>query len=114
MKEERGKEGGGLSALGSFFMRIYSRVARNPYLFTVSQKFASLGAGLVSPFSDYVRLPALTGWGYSKDLPKFAGKTFRDRWNQLDNKTGKQIDRYTSKQDNVIEHNGDQKLRGKD
>ena len=25
-------------------------------------------------------MPAFTGWGYSKDLPKFAGKTFRERF----------------------------------
>jgi len=25
-------------------------------------------------------LPAFTGWGYSKDLPRFAGKTFRERF----------------------------------
>jgi hypothetical protein len=27
-----------------------------------------------------MRLPAFTGWGYSKDMPRFAGQTFRDRW----------------------------------
>jgi len=27
-----------------------------------------------------MRLPAFTGWGYSKDLPRFAGKTFRARY----------------------------------
>lgn len=46
----------------------------------LSQKFAWLGTTLLAPFSDHVRLPAFTGWGYSKDLPRFAGKTFRERF----------------------------------
>ncbi len=111
--EGKKKEGDGLSTLGKLFMKTYSRVARSPRLFAVSQRFAALGTRLVSPSNDYLRLPALTGWGYSKDLPKFAGKTFRDRWNQLDNNRGKQVDRYTGKQDNGSEHNGDQELRDK-
>jgi hypothetical protein len=28
-------------------------------------------------------MPAFTGWGYSKDLPKFASKPFRTRWQKL-------------------------------
>jgi len=70
----------GLSPLSTFFLKIYSRVATHPELFTLTQKFAWLGTYLASPFSDYVHLPAFTGWGYSKDLPKFAGKTFRERY----------------------------------
>jgi L-lactate dehydrogenase complex protein LldG len=64
-------------------MQMYSLVARSPHLFAVSQKFAALGTRLVSPFSEYVALPPVTGWGYSKDLPRFAGKTFHDRWGRL-------------------------------
>jgi L-lactate utilization protein LutC len=30
-------------------------------------------------------MPAFTGWGYSKDFPKFAGKTFRERWTGIQN-----------------------------
>ncbi len=84
----------GLSWLGKFFLRMYSRVARSPRLFPLSQRFAALGTRLASPFSDYVRLPAFTGWGYSKDLPRFAGKTFRSRWNSLSENASKPVDRY--------------------
>lgn len=52
----------------------------HPGLFAISQRFAALGTRLVSPFSTMVRLPAVTGWGYSKDLPKFASKPFRARF----------------------------------
>jgi L-lactate dehydrogenase complex protein LldF len=81
-KKEKRKEGGGLSTFGKFFLQIYSRVARSPRLFAVSQRFAALGMQLLSPFSGYVHLPAFTGWGYSKDLPRFARKTFRERFEE--------------------------------
>lgn len=84
--------GGGLSWISRLFLKTYSRIATHPRLFALSQKFASLGTFLLSPFSGYVRLPAFTGWGYSKDLPRFAGRTFRERY------TGGQVDRYTGKQ----------------
>jgi hypothetical protein len=72
--------GAGLSAASRFFLRMYSRVARSRRLFTVSQKFAALGSFLLAPFSPWIHLPAATGWGYSKDFPRFAGKTFRERY----------------------------------
>jgi L-lactate dehydrogenase complex protein LldF len=99
-REGKKKEGGGLSPLGELFMKTYSLVARSPQLFTLSQKFAALGTRLISPFSDYVPLPAFTGWGYSKDLPRFAGKTFRERFAELqvDRYTGIQVDRETGTQ----------------
>lgn len=89
---------GGLSNLSKIFLRMYSRVARSPRLFAISQRFASLGTRLVSPFSDYAHMPAFTGWGYSKDLPRFAGTTFRGRWNRLDENVSRSVDTYTSKQ----------------
>ena len=82
-------EGGGLSTVGRLFMQIYSRFARSPRLFTLSQRFASLGSNLVSPFSSMVRLPAFTGWGYSKDLPKFASRPFRARFHREEPKGAK-------------------------
>ncbi len=72
-----------ISSPSKLFLQIYSRVATHPKLFALSQKFASLGTFLISPFSDQVQLPAFTGWGYSKDLPRFVGKTFRERWKHV-------------------------------
>jgi len=83
------RSGGGLTLTSKLFLQIYSRVATHPKLFTLSQKFASLGTYLLSPLSDYVHLPAFTGWGYSKDLPRFAGKTFRERFHHEDAKNAK-------------------------
>ena len=73
----------GLSWLSRVFLKMYSRIAHSPRRFTLSQKLAALGTRLASPFRDYVWLPAFTGWGYSKDLPRFAGKTFRERFAEL-------------------------------
>jgi L-lactate dehydrogenase complex protein LldF len=79
-QEGKRNEGAGLSPLAKVFLQIYGRVARNQSLFTASQKFAALGSFLFAPLSPWMRLPAVTGWGYSKDLPRFAGKTFRERY----------------------------------
>src|SRR6185436_18109856 len=76
-------EGAGLSSMSKLFLRIYSRIALSPKLFSLSQTFASLGTFLVSPLSNYVHLPAFTGWGYSKDLPRFASKPFRKRFRHV-------------------------------
>jgi L-lactate dehydrogenase complex protein LldF len=73
----------GLSSMSKLFLKTYSRLATHPRLFALSQKFAALGTFLLSPFSDHIRLPAFTGWGYSKDLPRFARKTFRDNWAKI-------------------------------
>jgi L-lactate utilization protein LutB len=59
------------------FLQLYGRVARSPSLFAAAQRLASLGMRVISPFSNWFRLPAFTGWGYSKDLPRFAAKSFR-------------------------------------
>ncbi|MBN8579740.1 MAG: LUD domain-containing protein [Anaerolineae bacterium] len=80
--EERGKkkDGAGLTWSTKFFLKVFTHLATQPKLFALSQKFASLGTYLLSPRSQWMHLPAFTGWGYSKDLPRFAGKTFRDRY----------------------------------
>lgn len=71
-----------ISPLSKIFMQIYSRVARDPRLFAVSQRLAAAGSFLVSPLSQWIRLPAFTGWGHSKDLPRFATRPFRARFNK--------------------------------
>ncbi len=95
----RGAGGEGLPSLLKLGLRAYTRLARDPRLFAASQTFASLGARLVSPLSAWIRLPAWTGWGYSKDFPRPAGKSFRARW--MERKASTQVDTYTGKQ--VIE-----------
>ncbi len=76
--------GAGLSFWTKFGLRMYTRLLTRPKLYAASQKFAALGSFLFAPFSQWIRLPAFTGWGYSKDLPRFARKTFRDRFLESD------------------------------
>jgi L-lactate dehydrogenase complex protein LldF len=95
--------GAGLSPLSKLFMRIYSRIATHPRLFAVSQRFAALGTRLVSPTSEMFRIPAFTGWGYSKDFPRFAARPFRARWKFVDEKSGigKLVDGSTKQPANI-------------
>ena len=74
----------GLSPLSTFSLRMYSRFARHRRLFTLAQKFAALTSPLLSLFSQWIRLPAFTGWGYSKDLPRFASKPYREKFLESD------------------------------
>ncbi|MBI3172714.1 MAG: LUD domain-containing protein [Chloroflexi bacterium] len=80
MAEEEKKEGQGLTAPLKAGLHAFSLAAQDPRLFTASQKLAALGTNLVSPASLWMHLPAATGWGYSKDFPKFAIKPFRERF----------------------------------
>jgi L-lactate dehydrogenase complex protein LldF len=73
-----------ITPASKLFLKIYSRVARSPRLFAISQRLALLGTYLVSPFDHWIRLPALTGWGYSKDLPRFAARPFSARFHLSD------------------------------
>ena len=83
----------GLTLFSTFSLRIYSRFALHRHLFTLAQKFAALGTSLLAPFSTWIRLPAFTGWGYSKDLPRFARKSFREKWEgmQVNTETGRHV-----------------------
>jgi L-lactate utilization protein LutC len=76
--------GAGLTWTTKLGLQIYTRLATQPRLFALSQKVASLTSHLLSPRSQWMLLPAFTGWGYSKDLPRFAGKTFRERFLESD------------------------------
>ena len=88
-------------------LRGYARLATSPRWFAVSQKLAAIGARVVSPVSDWIRLPAWTGWGLSKDFPRPAGRSFRRRWGgkQVDTYTGTQVDEHTGTQVEAVTQN---------
>ncbi len=78
-------EGGiGLSLLSKIGLKAYGIVGASPKLFSVAQKLAGIGAWIISPYSPWMRIPAFTGWGYSKDFPRFASKPFRKRFHHGD------------------------------
>jgi L-lactate dehydrogenase complex protein LldF len=86
--------GEGVSSLLKLGLRGYAHLATFPRWFAASQKFAAFGARIVSPISEWIRMPAFTGWGFSKDFPRPAARSFRARWG----KTSTQVDRYTGTQ----------------
>jgi L-lactate dehydrogenase complex protein LldF len=82
-------DGKGLALPTRLGLQLYARIATHPKLYAASQKFAALTTSLLSPFSPWMRLPAFTGWGHSKDFPRFAGRTFREGWNKEEVRVGK-------------------------
>jgi L-lactate dehydrogenase complex protein LldF len=100
---ETQNQGNGLNPVAKFGLQMYSRIARDPSLFSVSQKFAALTTFLVSPFSQWMRLPAFTGWGYSKDFPRFANKSFRARWKDINHRVAENTEKEFKQKENPSE-----------
>ena len=63
-----------------FGLQFYTWLASSPLRFQAAQRLAGLGARLISPHSEWLRMPAFTGWGASRDLPRPAVKPFRARF----------------------------------
>jgi len=72
----------GLSLMSRVGLKAFGMIASSPRLFAFSQKVAGIGTRILSPFSQWMWIPAFTGWGYSKDFPRFATKTFREKFHQ--------------------------------
>jgi len=72
------EEGQGLSASVKIGLKLYHHIALSPYLFSLAQRTLGL-----LPFPQWMRLPAFTGWGYSKDFPRLAVSPFRARWKRI-------------------------------
>jgi L-lactate dehydrogenase complex protein LldF len=68
-------EGVGLPLFAKFFLKAFSVVASQPKLFGLAQRVM----GFVFPNKNWLPLPAITGWGYSKDFPRPSAKPFRLR-----------------------------------
>jgi L-lactate dehydrogenase complex protein LldF len=77
-------KGIGLSLMSRVGLKAFGVIASSAWLFALSQKVAGIGTRILSPFSQWMWIPAFTGWGYSKDLPRFATKTFHDRFHHVD------------------------------
>ncbi len=64
-------------------LEIFSMAAGSSWRFRVAQRLAGLFGSLVTLFSrgdPWMRLPKFSGWGYSKDFPRPAGRSFRVRF----------------------------------
>jgi L-lactate dehydrogenase complex protein LldF len=64
-------------------LRLYSWAAASPGRFALAQRLLAGVARLVAPRSAWLSLPAVTGWGYSRDFPRPALKSFHARWAEL-------------------------------
>ncbi len=61
-------------------LRMYTWIAVSPWRFAAAQRLAGIFGRLAAPFAPWIRLPAFTGWGYSKDIARPASQTFHARW----------------------------------
>jgi L-lactate dehydrogenase complex protein LldF len=86
-------KGVGLSPLSRIGLRLYGIIGSSPRLFAISQALGAFGTRLVSPSSAWFPVPAFTGWGYSKDFPRVASKTFRQRFEHLEPSAAQPFDR---------------------
>jgi len=70
----------GMSQPIAWGLRLFTWAAKHPKIFALAQKSAGVFGNILAPKSKWIWLPAVTGWGYSKDFPKPAGKTFSEMW----------------------------------
>jgi L-lactate dehydrogenase complex protein LldF len=64
-------------------LEIFTMAAGSPWRFEVAQWLAGMYGSLVTLFSEgdpWMRLPKFSGWGYSKDFPRPATRSFRSRF----------------------------------
>jgi len=62
-------------------LRLFRWAASKPWRFRLAQKLAAVFSRVLSPGADYMKLPAFTGWGFSKDFSRPAMRPFRERFN---------------------------------
>jgi L-lactate dehydrogenase complex protein LldF len=64
-------------------LKFYSLAASSPWRFATTQRLAGIFGRVASIFSRadaWIRLPAVTGWGYSKDFPRPPAQSFREHY----------------------------------
>jgi L-lactate dehydrogenase complex protein LldF len=80
---EKIKEGVGIPGPVKLGLGTFRLAAKFPILFGLGQRLGGLVSRLLSPWKEYMRLPAWTGWGFSKDFPRMAVRPFRARWKSI-------------------------------
>lgn len=80
----------GISAPIAWGLRLFTWTSTRPSAYRAAQKFVAVLGKFWSPRSPWMHLPAITGLGFSKDFPRPAGKTFRERWKNTDQKSNSQ------------------------
>jgi L-lactate dehydrogenase complex protein LldF len=70
---------------------MYTWAASNPRRFAAAQRLAGWFSRLLAPTSAWLRMPGFTGWGISRDFPRPATDTFRQRFTQKARLSSSQI-----------------------
>jgi L-lactate dehydrogenase complex protein LldF len=66
-------------------LHLFRWAAVSPRRFHLAQRALGMFSRLLSPIAPWMRLPAFTGWGYSKDFPRPPFTPFHARWRALAN-----------------------------
>ena len=66
-------------------LKAFTWAAVSPGRFRLAQKLAATFGRILSPRAEQIKLPAFTGWGFSKDMVRPAAQTFRKRFKKMDN-----------------------------
>jgi len=77
------KEGVGIPLVVKFGLKGFRFAAGTSGLFAIFQRLGGLLSRIYSPRRSFMRLPAWTGWGYSKDFPRLVIRPFRSRWGKI-------------------------------
>ena len=80
---DKGQPGIGLPGLLKLGLRSFRIIARTPNLFSLFQTIGALLSRLYSPQHYYMKIPAWTGWGYSKEFPRLSLHPFRAKWKKI-------------------------------
>jgi len=64
-------------------LRAFSWTASSPRLFSAAQRLAGILSRLVSPFSEDIKVPAFSGWGYARDLARPAVTPFHAQFGSI-------------------------------
>ncbi len=86
------KEAVGVPPLVKYGLKGYQFAAGTAGLFAVFQKLGGFFSRVYSPRRAYMRIPAWTGWGYSKDFPRLASRSFRKLWGKMEQKVEENLD----------------------
>jgi L-lactate dehydrogenase complex protein LldF len=72
-------------------LRVYTWFAMDARRFALAQRLSAIFGRLAAPSKPWLRLPAFTGWGYSKDMVRPAAKSFHQRYRERQNIIGPQV-----------------------
>ena len=80
IKNEKQKEGVGIPFPVKLGLTGFRLAAGDSNLFAIFQSLGGLLSRVYSPRRAFMHIPAWTGWGYSKEFPRIAVRSFRSRW----------------------------------